>query len=89
MGIKELQIKLIERTKDATVPLKVEALANAIDNLAPLLATLCNREDVEDFRDRLLTDFTEEELERIGSDPAFLIAILGNARVALERFVRG
>jgi hypothetical protein len=74
---KDFVIKLCEKTNNPLAPIILHKFENDVEKMASLvLVPLCKEDKTNTLSERLLKDFSNEELKTVSSDPNFLLALL-------------
>lgn len=80
---------LIEATNDSLAPVKLQSAHGAVNSVSRMLAKMpgASEEQANEIMNKLASNWTEQEIEVISSEPNFIIALAGMLTVALENFV--
>lgn len=81
-------IRLIRKTDNPVAPLLLHSFENGVEKMAQMIAPLCSEEQSNLYRERLLKDFSDEELERMSGDPNFILALLAMVKQSTIDFIK-
>lgn len=84
---KDLVINQIKKTDCPVAPIAFQNLFNGIDQVGKIIAHLCDKEKALLMQDRLMKDFSNEELDGIiGESPELLLSLLAMVKESSIRF---
>ena len=69
--------KAIEPTQDPLAPIVLQEAYAKVNRLGSMLTACCSEEEVNEFRDELMSPWTEGGLNQIADKPAFIVALAG------------
>lgn len=84
--IKRFVIHTITRLENPMAPILLNGLYQHTDAVGRMLAAIGDESQVHALTKRLLSDFTDDELATLASDPNFLIALLSNVAECIREF---
>lgn len=87
-GIKERVVHLIEITQNPMAPIHLQELYIACMRVGQMLTVLTDRATATELQNRLLLDFSNEELNELSSKPEFIIALSACLVASIEGFIR-
>jgi hypothetical protein len=88
LNIKRAFIQLIERFDSPLAPIQVQSTYAAIQSLGPTLAGNANEAETQALAERLMKDFSDEEMERISGSPELVLALMGVLQQSLVDLTR-
>lgn len=87
--IRKLMTSAIERTENPVAPIIMQEAYSAVNKLAKLMTPIAESQaEVEIYSERLLREFSDAELNKIGGDPAFVIALCALLTQSLIEFAK-
>ena len=84
---KEKTINLIKKTNSSVAPLALHSFESGVERFAKVIAPMCDQSSTHIFQNRLLKDFSDEELNTISKSPEFILAILSMAKQSTIDFI--
>lgn len=86
--VKRAFIASIESTEDPLAPIKLEKAYLAVTSLGAMFAQKKYQASADEYTKRLLKDFPDDdELDKVCTEPGFLIALSGLFVAALGKYV--
>lgn len=89
MNIIDKKLAVIERTKNILASEQLDKLSEGLYVGKNLFLQLTTEEQTNIMAERLVKDFSTEELEnrRLSADPAFILALLAILMISLQDFI--
>lgn len=87
LKFKQRFIALIERTDNPLAPLIIQAAHNANERLGPLLAPLADREATKALTSKMMSSWSDEEMNALSTKPELVIALASMLNTAIAGWV--